>query len=217
MRLKLPARYEDLTLRMLQTLETTDDMLDCLEACTGQPKEQLRQLPRVLLQEAHKHLEEVREQESPKHFTRFHLDGVEYGFIPNWETFTTGEWIDAEAYAADFWPNAHKLMSVLFRPVERSYGDTYSIKPYTAREDASVFLEMPAQQVVGALLFFSRTNNRFLTNLRSTLISVAMGRTSSLTTWDGTPSSINSLGSRFLKWTRSRAHRWGLYSRTWRF
>ena len=177
MKLHLPARYEDMTLRMLQTLETTDDYLRCLEACTGQPKEQLRQLPRLLLQEAYAHLDQLRAQETPKHFPKFTLQGVEYGFIPNWDEFTAGEWIDAEQYAADFWPNAHKLMSLLFRPVERSWGDKYSIKPYTAKEDADPFLEMPAPQVVGALLFFSRTKNELLTNLRSSLIATAIGRT----------------------------------------
>lgn len=217
MRLKLPARYEDMTLGMLQTIETTDDMLACLEVCTGQPKEQLRQLPKILLQEGYKHIQDLRKEESPKHFERFTLKGTEYGFIPNWDEFTAGEWIDAEQYAEDFWPNAHKLMALLFRPVERSYGDKYSIKAYTAQEDAEPFLEMPAQQVAGALLFFSRTKNVLLNNLRRSLIATAMGRTISETNGDGTLSSINSQGNRFLKWMRSRLHRWGLYSHTWRF
>ena len=217
MRLKLPARYEDMTLNMLQTLETTDDMLACIEACTGQPKEQLRQLPKILLQEGYKHIQDVREQESPKHFERFTLQGVEYGFIPNWDEFTAGEWIDAEQYAEDFWPNAHRLMALLFRPVERSYGDKYSIQAYTATEDAEPFLDMPAQQVVGSLLFFSRTKNVLLNNLRRSLIATAMGRTISPTNGDGTRSFISSQANRFLKWMRSRLHRWGMYSRTWRF
>lgn len=217
MKLRLPARFEDMTLGMLQVLETSDDMLTCLEAVTGQPQEQLRQLPRNLLQEGYNHIQSVRQSETSRHVESFALDGVEYGFIPNWDEFTAGEYIDAEQYTADFWPNAHKLMSILFRPIERKWGKSYSIAPYTAKEDAEALKMMPADQVSGALLFFCDTKSELLTTLRSSLIATAMGRTPSARNGDGTPSFMRLRMNRILRWMRSRGHLWGIYSRTWRF
>lgn len=217
MKLRLPSRFQDLTLGQLQVLETSDDMLTCLEACTGQPVEQLRQLPHALLQAGYDHLLEVRAKETTRHLPTFTLNGVQYGFIPNWDEFTAGEYIDAEQYSVDFWPNAHKLMSVLFRPIERTWGDSYAIAPYTAKEDPVSLKTMPADQVAGALLFFCSTKKESLTTLRSSLIAMGMGRTHSEPSGDGIPSSTRSRASRILRWIRSRAHLWGIYSRTWRF
>jgi len=217
MKLRLPSRFQDMTLGQLQAIHTGGDMLAVLSSCTGQPKEQLRQLPHALLSEAYEHVQNISEQETTKHLVRFMLDGTEYGFIPNWDEFTAGEWIDAEMYSEDFWPNAHKLMSVLFRPVERTWGDRYSIEPYTAKERQDVFLTMPADQVAGALLFFSTTKSERLNILRSSLIRAAVGRTSSQKNGAGILSSMRSLANRILKSMRSHGHRWGIYSRTWRF
>ena len=216
MKLHLPARFEDMTLAMLQVLETSDDMLKCLEASTGQPQEQLRQLPKVLLEEGYQHLQKLRDAETARHLTRFTLKGVEYGFIPDWSEFTAGEWIDAERYAGDFWPNAHRLMALLFRPVKRVWGDKHEIEAYTAKEDADTFLDMPADQVAGALLFFWTTRNELLNTLRYSLTKTAK-EMSSAVNGAGTPSYTPSLTSRFLRWMRSRGHQWGIYSRTWRF
>lgn len=206
MRLKLPARFEDMTLGMLQVLETTDDMLACLEVCTGQPNEQLRQLPKVLLEEGYTHIQNVRAAETKRHLTRFTLNGTEYGFIPNWDEFTAGEWIDAEAYCQDFWTNAHKLMALLFRPVTRSWGEAYEIEAYTSREAAEVFLDMPADQVSGALLFFSTTRSEQLNTLRSSLTWIAKGMTSP-TSGAGIPPFTPSLANRFWRWMTSPARR----------
>lgn len=213
MRLKLPARFEDMTLAMLQVLETTDDMLACLEVCTGQPKEQLRQLPKVLLEEGYTHIQNVRAAETQRHLTRFTLHGMEYGFIPNWDEFTAGEWIDAEGHCKDFWRNAHKLMALLFRPVSRSWGEAYEIEAYTARESAEPFLDMPADQVAGALLFFSTTRSERLNTLRSCLTAIAKG-TNLGTSGAGTLLFTPSLASRFWRWMTSPVRRLGTSSPT---
>ncbi|MCH9838847.1 hypothetical protein K0U83_24490, partial [bacterium] len=74
----------------------------------------------------------------------------------------------------DFWKNAHKVMALLFRPIAREWGNRYEIEPYTAKEDAEAFLDMPADQVAGALLFFSTTKSELLSTLQSSLIQAAM-------------------------------------------
>jgi|TARA_Y100000289_G_scaffold22439_1_gene21864 hypothetical protein len=172
-KLSLPATFADLTLRHLQVLETSDDPMTCVGAVTGTDWDELREMPRALIQEAYNHLQTLRKAETQRHLETFELNGTRYGFIPNWDEFTAGEWIDAEQLCGDFWKNAHKVMALLFRPVTREWGKRYEIEPYTAKENAEAFLDMPADQVAGALLFFSTTKNALLSTLQSSLIQAA--------------------------------------------
>ncbi len=172
-KLSLPATFADLTLRDLQVLETSEDPMTCVGAVTGIDWDELREMPRALIQEGFNHLQALRKAETQRHLETFELHGTRYGFVPNWDEFTAGEWIDAEQLCEDFWKNAHKVMALLFRPVTRSVGDRYMIEAYTAKEDPTPFLDMPADQVAGALLFFSTTKNELLTTLESSLIQAA--------------------------------------------
>jgi hypothetical protein len=172
-KLSLPATFADLTLRHLQVLETSEDPMTCVGAVTGIDWDELREMPRALIQEGFNHLQALRKAETQRHLETFELHGTRYGFVPNWDEFTAGEWIDAEQLCEDFWKNAHKVMALLFRPVTRSVGDRYMIEAYTAKEDPTPFLDMPADQVSGALLFFSTTRNELLSTLQSSLIQAA--------------------------------------------
>lgn len=85
----------------------------------------------------------------------FTLKGVEYGFIPNFDEITQGEFVDMETYQ-DGVENLHKLMAVLFRKVisKDTFGN-YDIEPYNGTKDRSkLFLDMPMNVVHGALSFF---------------------------------------------------------------
>ncbi len=190
-KLSLPATFADLTLRHLQVLETSDDPMTCVGAVTGTDWDELRDMPRALIQEAYNHLQTLRKAETQRHLETFELNGTRYGFVPNWDEFTAGEWIDAEQLCGDFWKNAHKVMALLFRPIAREWGNRYEIEPYTAKEDAEAFLDMPADQVAGALLFFSTTKSELLSTLQSSLIQAAMKvATTSGRSGGGTLSSI---------------------------
>lgn len=215
MRLHLPAYYKDLTLGMLQVIETTEDPLLRVSAVAEIPLEELRTYPFPLIRQANEYIDHLRTKETSRHEATFDLNGTRYGFIPNWDEFTTGEWIDAEQYAVDFWANAHKMMSILFRPVVREFKDRYEIEPYTAKEDAEVFKSLPADQVSGALLFFSITKTERLNTLRSSLIATMKAiRTSLPPNGDGIPSSTHWLKRTFSGLRRSLNSRLGTSSRT---
>ena len=209
MKLRLPSSYLDLKLKHLQVLETTEDPVKRVQAVTGLSFAELRKMPQALLVEAERHIEYLLKQEQSVHLKTFKLQGTEYGFIPDWEEFSAGEWIDLETYTADFWPTAHKAMSILYRPVTRKAGDTYTIEPYTAKEDATPFLDMPAPLVAGALLFFWTTEHKLLNDLRSSLIRTTKEATSLVANGVGIPSSTHWLTSTFLKWRQSRRFRSG--------
>ena len=213
MKLRLPASYQDLTLRHLMTLETTDDPVKRVQAVTGLSFAEIRKMPQVLIVEANAHIDMLQRQEVAKHQPIIELNGVEYGFIPDWEAFSAGEWIDMETYTTDFWKTPHKAMSILYRPIDRKWGDKYTIAPYTAKEDAEVFYDMPAPLVAGALLFFWTSETKQLNALKSSLTRMATEVMSLVQSGAGIPSSTPWLVRTYSKWTRLRNYLWGTPSR----
>jgi hypothetical protein len=214
MQLRLPANYSDLTLRHLQVLETTDDPIKRVQVVTGKSFAELRKMPQALIVEAAAHIDSLLAREVSKHEPILTLDGKEYGFIPDWDKFSAGEWIDMETYTKDFWKTAHKAMSVLYRPITRKLGDKYTIEEYTAQEDATPFLDMPAPAVAGALLFFWTTERELRSTLESSLTTTAVAAIRSIQSGNGTQPSTHWLGRTFSKLTTSLASRWATYSRT---
>jgi hypothetical protein len=87
----------------------------------------------------------------------FEIDEVEYGFLPDLDEITLGEWADTEQYIKDgLEKNIHKIMSILFRPVTNKEGKMYSVQAYKdGRERAEKFRKkMNAEQVQQSLVFF---------------------------------------------------------------
>ena len=122
--------------------------------------------------------------------------------MPSWDEFTAGEWIDMENHLEDFWKNAHKITALLYREVTYELGDKYEVKKYTAKEDASIFEEMPADLVSGMLLFFWTSRNQLLHDMQFSLLEVADKAIQSAKNGDGIISSIPSQGKTFSRWTR---------------
>jgi len=90
--------------------------------------------------------------EKPALRRRFFLDGVEYGFVPNLEDISFGEYVDLDNYLSD-WEMMDKAMGVLYRPIKTKYGERYSIEEYNA-SDTGVMKDMPLDAALGAVLFF---------------------------------------------------------------
>jgi len=98
----------------------------------------------------------------------FEIDGIEYGFLPDLDEITLGEWADIEHYIKDgIDKNMHKIMAVLFRPVTSKEGKMYSVQAYKdGRERAEKFRKkMNAEQVQQSLVFFWSLGNELLTTL----------------------------------------------------
>jgi hypothetical protein len=85
----------------------------------------------------------------------FTFDGVEYGFIPNLDKITTGEWVDLMNYQNDD-DDLNKLMAILFRPiVKKDSFNNYTIESYNGTEGrAEVMYQLPFSIVKGAIGFF---------------------------------------------------------------
>ncbi len=204
MELRLPHRWSDLTLGELQVMMTSENPLERISICTGQSVEKLRTMPQKLIEAATAHLDQLLTQETARFEKVVEIGGKRFGFVPDWDAFTAGEWIDLETYLEDFWKNAHKVMSVLFREVTYELGEKYEVKKYTAKEDASIFEEMPADLVSGTLLFFWTTRNELLLDMKSSLLEVAEAAIRSAKSGAGITSSTPSQEKTSSRWTKLR-------------
>lgn len=93
-------------------------------------------------------------EQKPQLKRRFVLNGVEYGFIPNLDDMTLGEYVDLDTYISK-WEEVEKAMAVLYRPIVNTYKDKYNIEEYKA-EGSEVFKDLPMDIVFGSMLFFYR-------------------------------------------------------------
>lgn len=97
-----------------------------------------------------------------KLITRFKMGGVEFGFIPNLDEMTQGEYMDLDTYITD-WQEMHKAMAVLFRPIKDKVQDKYSIEDYNGSITYSdVMRHAPLDVVLGAVVFFYHLGNELL-------------------------------------------------------
>ena len=106
--------------------------------------------------------------QKPKLVTKVKLNGVEYGFIPELDEISFGEYIDLDTYLGD-WENIHTAMNVLYRPIESEKGERYVIKDYNV-DTKDNLLDMPLDAVISSVFFFyhlgkdlSIIMNRYLT------------------------------------------------------
>jgi len=86
---------------------------------------------------------------------RFEYDGVEYGFIPNLSKITAGEFIDLDNYMNEEPKQLHKICSILYRPVTRTFGKYYEIEDYEGTDKlADIMMKVDVSIILGAMVFF---------------------------------------------------------------
>jgi hypothetical protein len=89
---------------------------------------------------------------TPNHVEKFTLNGVQYGFIPDLDEISLGEYIDLDNNISS-WAEMHKAMNVLYRPIKIKKGDKYSIEDYDV-SNPQALKDMPLDAAIGAVFFF---------------------------------------------------------------
>ena len=98
------------------------------------------------------------------------INGVEYGFHPDLDSITLGEYADIEQLIKNGIDNSlAELMAVLYRPIKEKKNDIYIIDAYDGdiRMRAEEMKQMSAEQVQSALLFFYNFVKELLAILES--------------------------------------------------
>jgi hypothetical protein len=105
----------------------------------------------------------------------FELNGVTYGLENDWQKMTWGQWVDLEVYSQPDKINdhIHKILAILYRPVEVENGKTYKLKKFKASEvddRAELFQQEVGIEIwFGLTTFFLRALKEFTTNTETSL------------------------------------------------
>ena len=92
-------------------------------------------------------------EEKPELVRTFKLGDTEFGFIPNLEDISFGEYIDLDTYISD-WQNIHRAMGVLYRPIKAKIKDNYHIEEYRGDAYEDAMLNTPMDAVLSSVVFF---------------------------------------------------------------
>ena len=102
------------------------------------------------------------------------IDKKEYGFHPNLDDITLGEYADLETFIrSDIQKSLPEVMAILYRPVtEKGENGVYTIAAYDGniRIRAEQMKKMSAEQVQSALVFFYHLGKGLLRTLPSVLM-----------------------------------------------
>ena len=103
-------------------------------------------------------------EDRPEFKRFFYLNKVEFGFIPDLDEMSFGEYIDVDTYLSD-WKSIHLAINVLYRPIVRKNAGRYEIEPYdTQTQDRA--LDMPMNAVLSAIFFlFNLKKDLLMTTL----------------------------------------------------
>jgi hypothetical protein len=98
--------------------------------------------------------------------SRFTINNIEFGLIPNFDDMSAGEFADLDDYNSDV-EQWHKCIAVLYRPVTKKLAKFYDIEPYKGTEQyAETMKDTPVAIVLAVQVFFY--------NLSKELLSVTM-------------------------------------------
>jgi hypothetical protein len=108
--------------------------------------------------------------DKPKFEDRFELDGVTYGFFPNWKELTFAEFMDMDTISTkkpqELLDMLHILAAIMYRPITEMKSDhDFKIEKYdvkTMQERAELFKnKLNVKYILGAQFFFINFANKY--------------------------------------------------------
>ena len=177
----VPTALSEITLDQYQRfarLEGDEEFLThkMLEIFCGVPLAELPNVKFASVANVMRHINTMF-SEKPNLKTEFTIGSETYGFIPNLEDITFGEYVDLDNYMGDV-QELHKTMAVLYRPITERIGKRYAIEPYeSAAKYSASMKDAPMDVVMGASVFFYHLGNELL---HATLTSLEKEKTNTL-------------------------------------
>lgn len=188
--LNIPSSLQDIKLnqyqkyvRDVQHLTEKEEMteeqsefanLKLLECFCGITMKEAYKLPMTEFNFIINHINEMFKKQS-KHILHFDMtdpnnNTVKFGFIPQLENISMGEFVDLEKYIGD-WQQMHKAMAVLYRPVIHKRKEFYIIEDYEGSDKYSeVMLDSPIEAAIGAMVFFYNLSKELSKHLMDSLV-----------------------------------------------
>jgi hypothetical protein len=162
MKIKLDLSPELITVSQYVGFATNEgDIINQVQAITNLPRKQVLMLTPTQLNEIKTAFEEALLSIPSKHLPKWNR----YGFVPDINAITFGEWLDLDAHCNDFPKNLNKILAILFRPRNNEFINRYEIEEYNSTihlKNADDFNDMPLMIANGAMVFFSNIEKELL-------------------------------------------------------
>jgi hypothetical protein len=160
---KLINSWSDVTLETwlklidFETGTKTEEATETIAALSDIPKQLVKELALSDVAAIMSKVGELQQQQDTKLKRIITINEVEYGFHPDLDSITLGEYADIEQFIKNgVDKNLPELISVLYRPIKLKKNDIYIVEPYDGdiRLRAEEMKQMSAAQVQSALFFF---------------------------------------------------------------
>ena len=162
------SKWSDVTLdKWLKLVEAekgskTNEALETITALSDIPKQLVKELGIQDVAVIMSRIGELQQEQDSKLKRIIEIEGKEYGFHPDLDSITLGEYADIETFIKDGIENSlPELCAVLYRPIVEKKNDIYIIEAYDGNISirAEEMKKMSAEQVQSALVFFWNLGN----------------------------------------------------------
>lgn len=153
--IEIPQDWSQISVKQwMNAMQNRDDKYKLIASVSNYTSDELKNVSQLALENAHKAVVKLLDQRPTRIHREFKLEGTTFAFIPDWSEFTAGEYADAEFFASEITKTAHEFLSVMYRPYARKTPWEKKLEPYTKPIYAEAMLEIPAEILGGAFLFF---------------------------------------------------------------
>ena len=175
---KLISKWSDVTLEKwlklidFETGSKTEEAEETIAALSNIPKDLIKQLELKDVAIIMGKIAELQSKQDSSLKRIVEIDGKEYGFHPDLDSITLGEYADIETFIKnDIEKNLPELCAVLYRPITEKKNDVYTIEAYDGniKIRTEEMKKMSAEQVQSALRFFFALGKELLLTLPSFL------------------------------------------------
>jgi len=140
-----------------ETGTKTEEATETIAALSDIPRRLVKELALSDVANIMSKVAELQAKQDTKLKRIIEINDIEYGFHPDLDSITLGEYADIEQFIKNgIESNLPELMAVLYRPVKEKKNDIYIIDAYDGdiRLRTEEMKQMSAEQVQSALVFF---------------------------------------------------------------
>ena len=180
---KLISSWEDVTLEKwlklirFQEGSKTEEATETIAELSNMPKKLIKELALKDVAKVMSRIAQLQNKQDTKLRRIIEIDGIEYGFHPDLDSISLGEYADIETFIKNgIEKHLPELMAVLYRPIKEKKNDIYIIEAYDGniRLRTEEMKKMSAEQVQSALVFFFAFVKKLSQTLQSCLTEVLM-------------------------------------------
>ncbi len=180
---KLISSWKDVTLEKwlklirFQEGSKTEEATETIAELSNMPKKLIKELALKDVAKVMSRIAQLQNKQDTKLKRIIEIDGIEYGFHPDLDSISLGEYADIETFIKNgIEKHLPDLMAVLYRPIKLKKNDIYIIETYDGniRLRTEEMKKMSAEQVQSALVFFYAFVKELSQTLQSSLTEVLM-------------------------------------------